>query len=218
MARMIDLIQRTITRLSMVAGPAVQLYAEDRIAEMIYHKFLVVRDEQWWEDFMTEVLLTIGLDGRPVDNVVRTLPIVPIGDEIVINSHRDIEHVWAENRNRPLPRLPSRSNRWEISTTGSPRYWSGDPLKTLRVYPYGDGARLINVRYKVYFPMFAPEDEVPMDDQLLILGACYDYLEDDGSNPSQIEKFRTLFQQRLSRMRSNENAGDVSLSHYNEVV
>ena len=53
------------------------------------------------------------------------------------------------------------------------------------------------LRVKQYYPFFDAADEVPMDEQALILGACYDYLEDDGANPTQIEKFRLMFDARV---------------------
>ena len=61
MATLSTLIDRVADRLSMVAGTGVQTYAEDRIAEMIQHKFDVLFDEIWWPQFLTWETLT--LDG-----------------------------------------------------------------------------------------------------------------------------------------------------------
>jgi hypothetical protein len=71
MATLSNLVQRCVTRLSMVNGVAVQVYAEDRLAEMIWHKFVMVRDELWWDEFMDYVTLTQDVNGRPTELVVR---------------------------------------------------------------------------------------------------------------------------------------------------
>jgi hypothetical protein len=61
MSTLSQLIVRTADRLSMVAGTGVQTYAEDRIAEMIQHKFDVLFDEVFWPQFLSWAKLT--LDG-----------------------------------------------------------------------------------------------------------------------------------------------------------
>ena len=53
MSTLSQLIVRTADRLSMVAGTGVQTYAEDRIAEMIQHKFDVLFDEVFWPQFLS---------------------------------------------------------------------------------------------------------------------------------------------------------------------
>ena len=68
------------------------------------------------------------------------------------------------------------------------------------------------VRYRRWYDTFEPADIVPMDDQLLILGAAYDYLEDDGTNPGQTEKFRNYYNDRLRQLLSQENDEEIPLS------
>lgn len=43
--------------------------------------------------------------------------------------------------------------------------------------------------------------EVPMDAQLLINGACYDYMEDDGTNPGATQKFQNAFENRYAQFK-----------------
>jgi hypothetical protein len=45
----------------------------------------------------------------------------------------------------------------------------------------------------------AYETEVPMDDQMLILGSCYDFLVDDGTNDVAAEKFKSMFDMRVAQ-------------------
>jgi hypothetical protein len=68
------------------------------------------------------------------------------------------------------------------------------------------------VRYKKHYAYFNPDDIVPMDEQLLISGAVYDYLEDDGANPGQTEKFRNFFNDRLRQLKAQENDREIPLS------
>lgn len=202
MATFSDLITRTITRLSMVPGYGVQTYAEDQIAEMIYHKFVTARDQMWWDDLMEFTTLTVDANGLPTENVVRTLPAVPVGDEIVINKYSDIQHVWrATGDDNPIPSRPRRTNpnRSLYQRTRGP-----NSTKVIKIWGAQSGEQF-TLRYKLYYPMFDADDEVPFDEQLMILGACWDYLEDDGSNPMQIEKFKNLYVSRMETLAAAEN-------------
>lgn len=206
-----DLVQRTVTRLSMVPGIGVQIYSEDRISEMIYHKFVIVRAELWWDDYMTYVTLTQDENGDPEENVVREMPLVPVGDEIVINKFTDIQYAWAPSRRSPLKTVPRRENPAGYQQSGTTLYLAASSTKVVAFRRITAGM-VMSVRYKIFYPYFQPDDIVPMDDQILILGACYDYLEDDGTNPGQTEKFRNMFNDRLSQLMSAENQGDIPLS------
>jgi hypothetical protein len=213
MATLIDLVQRTITRLSMVPGAGTQIYAEDRIAEMIWHKFIVLRSDLFWDDFMDYVQLTCGPVGFPQESVVRVPAIPPSPLDIVINRFSDIQHVWNENDPEPLAQMPRRNNPLAYAKSGAkPRLYVPDVTHVVRFLPYGEG-RLMTLRVKRYYPFFLATDEVPMDEQALILGTAYDYLEDDGSNPSQIEKFRAMFDARVLQLKREENQGPIPISY-----
>ena len=212
MARtLVDLVQRTVTRLSMVSGVAVQVYAEDRIAEMIQHKFETVRDMLWWDDMMEWQVLTQDADGRPDENVVRSMPIAPVGNEIVINQFKDVQFAWHPSRSDPLKSMPRRSNPSAFFRIGSTLYIAPDQQKVLRFLPATPGMQMM-IRYRMWYDTFQPDDIVPMDDQLLILGACYDYLEDDGTNAGQTEKFRNYYNQRLQQLLGQENDREIVLT------
>lgn len=201
-----DLISRTITRLSMVPGYGVQTYAEDQIGEMIRHKFLMARDMLWWDDMMLYAEVTIDSDGLPTDNIVRELPDVPAGTEIVINKYSDIQHIWDSDRDRPLPAIPRRQNPNSTRTYYKMR--GPDATKVFKIYNANAGDTF-TVRYRQYYPAFVAQDTVPFDEQALILGAAWDYLEDDGSNPGQIEKFFNLYTQRMDQLAKAENDEDI---------
>lgn len=206
-----QLVQRCVTRLSMVGGIAVQIYAEDRLAEMIWHKFIMVRDRLWWDDYMDYIQLTQGVDGLPVENIVRALPQTPIGDEVVINKFTDIQYAWHPNRRDPLKYWPRRSNPAGVMRPGTTMYTLPHEGKVIRFAQYEPG-KVMTLRVKRHYEYFQPDDVVPMDEQVLMLGACWDYLEDDGTNPGQTEKFRNLFTDRLSQLESDENEKEIPLA------
>lgn len=207
MATFEQLITRTITRLSMVPGYGVQTYAEDQIAEMIWHKFLVARDSLWWDDMMSFATLTLDADGVPTDNIVRTPPLTPVGDEIVINKYSDIQHAWYGSEPYPMKSMPRRRNPTERLPYA--RLKAPHTDKVIKFYNCESGT--VTVRYRTYYEIFNAQDEVPFDEQLLILGAAWDYLEDDGSNPMQIEKFKNLYVERMELLASAENNEELSL-------
>ena len=87
----------------MVAGTGVQVYAEDRIAEMIQHKFDVLFDEVFWPQFLTWATWT--LDG--------TLGVVTTDLTDLVKRFEDVRVVFPENSNTALTCL--------LYTSPSPR-------------------------------------------------------------------------------------------------
>jgi hypothetical protein len=80
----------------------------------------------------------------------------------------------------------------------------------VRFAPFEPGM-VMTVRDKRHYSSFKPNDVGPMDEQLMILGACYDYLEDDGTNAGQTEKFRNMFNDRLRQIKGGENEKEIPL-------
>ena len=160
MSTLTELVTRTADRLSMVAGTGVQTYAEDRIAEMIQHKFDVLFEEAFWPQFLTWATFT--LDG--------TLGIVTTDLTSLLKRYEDIRVVFPE------------------SATGD-----------------------IVVQYRTKPDTFVSTDEIYFDDQALILGATFDYLEDDGTNPNASQKFQLLFEARVKQLKNTFNSAPISL-------
>ena len=108
MSTLTELVTRTADRLSMVAGTGVQVYAEDRIAEMIQHKFDVLFDEAFWPQFLTWDILT--LDG--------TLGIVTKDLTNFIKRYEDIRVIFPQNSSTPLTKMSAlTTNPFELSGT-----------------------------------------------------------------------------------------------------
>ncbi len=207
MSTLTELITRTADRLSMVAGTGVQTYAEDRIAEMIQHKFDVLFDEEFWPQFLTWATWT--LDG--------TLGVVTTDLTDKVKRFQDIRVIYIEKSTRALTRLgPLAMNPFVLGGTRPIHYEALGPdadNKTTRVFniwPKTATGNII-VQYRTKPDTFVPTDEINFDDQALILGAVYDYLEDDGTNPNGTQKFQQMFEARVSQLQSDLNTGPISL-------
>lgn len=196
-----ELISRTATRLSMVSGKGVQIYAEDKIAEMLQHKFDVLFDEQFWPQHKFTTQYT--LDG--------TLGVVTADLTNVLKRFVDIRFVMVGSTTTGLPILPTSINPFGLSGT-TPVYIDSNTRvdKTFNVWPKtATGTITLSGRTKP--APFVSDDTVDFDEQLLILGATYDYLEDDASNPGATQKFEAMFDSRRKQWHRMLNAQPVSL-------
>jgi len=207
MATLAQLIARTADRLSMVSGTGVQVYAEDRIAEMIQHKFDVLFDEVFWPQFLTWATWT--LDG--------TLGVVTTDLTDLVKRFEDLRVVFPENSNTALTKVAAlTTNVFTLSGTTPIHYEALGPAasnKTTRVFnvwPKGATGN-INIQYRTRPDTFVTTDEIDFDDQALILGATFDYLEDDGTNPNATQKFQLLFEARVKQLKNSFNSAPISL-------
>jgi hypothetical protein len=206
MAKLSELVTRTQQRLSMAEGLGVQVHAEDRIAEMIQHKFDTLFDLQFWPQFFTWG--TYALDG--------TLGIVTTDLTTLIKDFEDIAVIFPESSEKALTKTTTRRNPFLVKGT-RPLEYSGlaptDANKTSRVFQIWPKAATGNIiiGFRTKPDTFEPEDEIDFDDQALILGATYDYLEDDGTNPNGTQKFQGLFENRVTQLERKHDSGPISL-------
>lgn len=209
MSTLAELIDRVINRLSMVSGTGVQIYAEDRIAEMIQHKFDVLFDEEYWPQFTT--WSTFALDG--------TLGLITTDVTELIKKVDDIQVIFPEGSERALTKLSGLTRNPNLLSGTQPLHYealsSANALRTSRVFNVWPKTATgnLNVRYRTKPDNFVATDTVDFDDQALILGAAYDYLEDDGTNPNATQKFQAMFDSRVSQLKDNHNSAPISLDH-----
>jgi len=186
----------------MAAGTGVQTYAEDRIAEMIQHKFDVLFDSRFWPQFSTWTTYT--LDG--------TLGVVTADLIDVIKRFDDIGIIYPENSDQALTiSTPFSMNPNNIGGT-SPRHYEGynDINKVFKLWPRKSTGN-INVYYRTKPADFVGSDVVDFDEQVLILGAAWDYLEDDGTNPGASEKMERFYNDRVDQLEKNRDRVPISL-------
>lgn len=205
MATFAKLIERTATRLSQVAGASVQLYSEDRIAEMIQHKFDVLFDEAWWGQFVTfgETMTLNASTG-----------VVTIDVSDKIKRFDDIRVIYPDDSNTPLSALPEATLNPSTITGTTPGFFSqsSDTTKVFKVWPLASTGD-IQVTYRTKPDAFVDSDVVNFDEQALILGAAFDYSEDDGTNPAATDKLQNMFESRVKQLRNLRNETPVTLDN-----
>ena len=207
MATLSTLIDRIADRLSMVAGTGVQTYAEDRIAEMVQHKFDVLFEEVFWPQFLTWATWTLD----------STLGVITTDVTELLKRFEDIRVVFPENSNTPLTKISAiTTNPFELSGTTPIHYESLGPTasnkvtRVFQIWPKTSTGDII-VQYRTKPDTFVSTDEIDFDDQALILGAVFDYLEDDGTNPNATQKFQLLFEARVKQLKNTFNSAPISL-------
>lgn len=201
MATFESLITRVQQRLSMVAGTAVQVYAEDRIAEMLQHKFDILFDDYWWPEY--NEWSTWTLDG--------STGVVTTDLTNLVKRFEDIRTIYLGGTDSDIVPLPSDFNPNKLTGT-TPVYYEphSSASNVFKVWPIASTGTL-DVNYRTKPATFSDSDEVRLDDQVLILGAAYDYLEDDGGNPGATQKMLNLFNQRLQQLKGLNNKKPIPL-------
>lgn len=211
MATIGTLIARVEARIALAVGLDVQIVDEPRMLEMLRSKYNNLFDETWWIDYMT--LATYDLDETTglIDGDVTNL----------INRFVDIHSVFYNNLPDPLPILkynlnPSQSRRPCITP------YTSDPTKMFRVVGSLGSGTTTTAQVNVWFRTRLRDDqweqdndetEVPMDDEMLILGTVFEYLSDDGSNDSAAQKYQGLFLERKKQMMKLEFQAPITKSN-----
>lgn len=207
MATLTQLITRVADRLSMVAGTGVQTYAEDRIAEMIQHKFDVLFEERYWPQFTGRATWT--LDG--------TLGVVTVDLTDLVKRFEDIRVIFPTNSNRALTKLAGLTLNPETLSGTTPVSYEAIPTsagnkiqKVFIIWPK-ESTGTIEAQFRTRPATYVGTDEVDFDDQALILGSTFDYLEDDGTNPNATQKFQLLFEARVRQLERSLDSGPIDL-------
>lgn len=186
----------------MVDGTGVQIYSEDIIADMLQHKFDVVFDEVFWDQF--SFWETFTLDG--------TIGVVTADVSAKIKRFDDVGAIYPENSNTQLTKLSQTINPFTLGGSTPIHFaaYNADTTKVFNIWPKTATGNII-VHYRTKPDDFTGSSEVNFDSETLVLGACYDYLEDDASNPGAVAKFQTLFESRLKQMKDLYQKNPISL-------
>ncbi len=194
------LVPRIIRRLTQVVGTGTQIYAEDRILEILQEVYRQAARAYWWPDLMqrfdVNVDLTSGIVTSDLINPSRTARVESFGD---------IRSVFYNDYPRPLAQLPG-----NISTnallTGIPGYvaplaYGEDPTgyRWFKLVPVPSGDVNLHVLARITpINIFTDVDVlVPIDEFVLINGVCYKYCIEDGNNPAMAEQFRNTYESEL---------------------
>ena len=204
------LTKRIIQRLSMYQGISVQIYAEDRIMQMILDNYnLVVDSFAWstisfWKDFTLA-----GSNGEVLEDVSKD--ITSYGDILAI--------VPKDNSTYSLRNLHSSTPPSEIEGT-EPAYFRPHPTNTTKVFqiiPY-NAVGILHVHAKGKLntnQIITPDTIIPFDSDYLVYAVCCDYLADDDNSRTQLEKFTQLRDGRLGHLKIIDNSGTID---YNDEI
>ena len=202
------LVQRSIIRLYQVPGSGVEQYAEDILAEQLQHAFDVLFEEFWFPDY-SGWITGLTLDG--------TVGIITSDISAEVKQFTDIYGVWAGNDEKPLAVITPQTNPNRLGSNGAyPRGVAPYPVasKVFQVFPQTSTSPISLYRRKRPDSFLDNGNViVKIDDQLMILKAVWDYLVDDGNNPSAADKFLGLYEARLVQIQHSLNRGPIALTN-----
>jgi len=179
-----SIVTKVLQRLALVEGLDAQIYAEPRIQLAVQHKFDLLFREYWLPDYTT-IQEEYTLDG--------TTGVITGDLTDKLKDWRDLHSVFHETSHKPMPIAPMTTRDIDINYP-SLRHMSTSPTKMFRVVPALTTGR-VYVTYRTKPDDFEQDDDpIHIDTQLLILGTCWDVLEDDGTNPGASDKFKNLYQ------------------------
>jgi hypothetical protein len=184
-------------------GPGVQVYSQDRIMSLIQQAYEHCYKDHFWPQFRRREIRTLnGTTG------LVTAPFTYIQD------WEDIQHVFREHSDRPLPITPASFNALGYGPNGgNPRFIeaTGD-ANLFRVYPADAEGQVEVVGRTSLITPFVLTDTVPFDHLCLIHFAAWSYFTDDASNPAAALKHQGLFETRIDKLKDDSTQHAVQLN------
>lgn len=197
------LITDTERALYQGSGPGVQVYAQDTIARFIQEGYEHCYKQKFWPQFrQRETRILDGVTGQV------TVPFTFIQD------WEDIQHVFREGSDRPLPVLPASYNTLNNPTSSTtPRFIeaSGD-ANLFRIYPADATGNIQVVGRTTRLVEFGLLDTVPFDNVALVHYAAWSYFTDDASNPAAASKQQGLFESRMNKIWDDAQSHSIEIN------
>jgi hypothetical protein len=195
-----NLVPRIIRRLTQVVGTGTQIYAEDRILEILAEVYRQSSRAYWWPDLMQRFDVTVD----PTSGIV-TSDLINATNTGRVESFGDIRSVFFNDYPRPMSQLPGNISSNSL-LTGIPGYispltYGEDPTgyRLFKLVPVPSGTVNLHVLARIT-PVNIFTDVnvlVPIDEFVLINGVCFKYCVEDGNNPAMAEQFRNTFDTEL---------------------
>lgn len=196
-----EMIDKVLTRLRMETSTATQIYSEDAIQMGIQHKFDVLFDQFWMPQFMTyqEQYTLDGTTGCIVGDL-----------SAKVKRWQDLLMVHNQFSIYPLPMAMNNLRHGDINMPVVQP--NKDKTKVFRIIP-ANSVGPVWLTYRTKPANFENDDDViDMDDQMIILGTCYDMLEDDSTNPGASDKFKNMFDARVKQWQKSQYNMPMSTS------
>lgn len=206
-----DAIIQVAAGMSLVNAQGMTPYSDELILSYLHGAHTAIADEQEWDEMTISHTRTLdGTTGKITQKITE------------VTDWKDIERIYHESSQQPLPKVTRWSNPL-ISTT-----LVGFRGMSAVEDPNSGGRYLVQ-----FFPLtltgqvlfqsalsidFTNRDTVlPIDWWLHVYHASWQYALDDGTNPAQMEKYQTLYNQRLKTVKSKQNRASISLDPYQAI-
>ena len=177
-----------------VSGTSVQTYSQDIIENHINKVFNMLHQKLWWSEYMRWASPVLDESTGVVTSNLVTAP--------EYMRWRDIRIIVPDGQRDAIPRLPMHVNPYELSGT-VPLYV--EPLnisdanfltRVFKVWPLtATGTLRVHYRFRETENL-ATSSEVYMDNDLIVFGAVWAYLKDDGTFPEMTDEYKSLFDMR----------------------
>jgi|SRR5215469_6531684 len=193
-----DIVNRCITELSQVPGIATQIYAAPRLLQHVSNAYDMEIHEMWWPDYM--FYQQVSLDGS-TGSLTADLQ----GSISTVDDYGDVAAVYAPGRNRKVREWPQSVNPFAHTWGHNSWYMMPNysvPHRPFTIYPLDSpGPIVVWARQHNNTPLLNT-DTVYIDPLLLMYDACWMYATDDGTVPSQVNRFQLLASNRRKQMKA----------------
>jgi len=196
------IVDEVITLMGQVAGSAVQTYSEPLVKIAINRIFSYLSNKRKWDHLWGWQNGTIGVDGKLTSNITG------------IQTYLDVA-IIRDKQTKRIITMPVEAEHLDV-TGSTPTYRT--------ILPWNDPAA--ETRYFQFWPIgttgaveifcgFRPDefsgddDVVPMPRDLIVLGAVWFMLADDGTNPASADKYQGLFDISYQDIISRNNAQPI---------
>lgn len=171
------------------AGPSVQVYSQDILAQKLQHAFDTIFQAKHWPQFRTRETRTLnGTTGKT------TVPFT------LIRQWDDVEKVFRRYSPHPIPELPLSFNTLDFIGSAI-RYLEPAADTTLfTAYPLTAIDQIVVVGRARPTAEYGLAGTVPFDHLALVYYATWEYLVDDASNPAAAAKYQGLFDSRIKTL------------------
>lgn len=176
------------TALYQVAGPAVQIYSEAIIQQMVQDAFDHCFTKRFWNYFMVR-------ETRVLDGTTGKITVAPTS----ITQYDDLQYVFREGQRRPLLKLPSMYNTLGMTGTTARFIGASGDTKLFIAYPItSTGTVQLSGRRRP--AAYTSGQTVEFDHLCLRHFAAFSYFAGDGSNPAEASRHQALFEARLEQL------------------
>ena len=182
--------QKVIRKIGEVSGTGVQEFSEDNIDDYIQEIFNFLFKKRFWPH-LTEW-------GSFVLNGSTGVSTSDLGGDGGVELWSDFRVLLRENEDKPIPILPSGINPNRLTGTNA-AYFEPLPIshanyeeRLVRILPI-TAAGTIEFHARRRPTNFADNDEIPFDEDTIILGASWLYADSEDINPGAATTLKEMF-------------------------